>query len=274
MRDYGKVYCTFWTSEDTRDLSDDGKLLALYLLTTGHANIVGCFRIPDAYVCDDIGWTAERVSKGFQELLAKGFATRNERSQWIVVHKFLRWNQIENPNQAKAARKAALAIPESSGVLGFMADALRKFCTYSEGWIDNPSERVAEPFRNHVETVSKPTTGTTTETEQKAKPLRASRSAGPLFEKFWNEYPRKVAKTEAEKAFAKISPDQPLFDEILAGLLRANRSAAWLKDGGQFVPHAATWLNGKRWTDQPDAGPAAATAGRQRRMLDGAEVSP
>ena len=24
----------------------------------------------------------------------------------------------------------------------------------------------------------------------------------------------------------------------------------WLKDNGQFIPHAATWLNGKRWNDE------------------------
>lgn len=159
MRDYGKVFCTFWTSEDTRGLSDDGKLLALYLLTTSHANIIGCYRLPNAYACDDIGWTSERVSKGFRELLANGFATRHEKSQWVVVHKFLRWNQIENPNQAKAAKKAAESIPESSCVRGLMAATLKQFCKYSEGWIDNHSRTLPEPFRNPDETVSKPETG-------------------------------------------------------------------------------------------------------------------
>ena len=95
-----------------------------------------------------------------------------------------------------------------------------------------------------------------------------------MFEKFWAEYPRKVAKAEAEKAFGKINPDQPLFEQMLSGLSAANRSAAWLKDGGQFVPHAATWLNGKRWTDQPEAGAIGLQSARQRRMLGEAGGTP
>lgn len=249
MRDYGKVYSAFWTSEDTRDLSDDGKLLALYLLTSDHTNIIGCFRLPDAYVCEDLGWVAERVSKGFTELFQKGFATRNERSRWIVIHKFLRWNQIENPNQAKAAKKAAEAVPDSSGVIGHLADALREFCRFSEGWIENPSERVSE-------TVSKPETQQKQKQQQEQKQeqkasARAARSVGPQFEVFWETYPRKVAKADAEKAWRKIDPDQPLFEQIMSGLRLAVDSAGWRKDNGQFVPHPATWLNGKRWTDMP-----------------------
>jgi hypothetical protein len=47
MRDYGKVYSTFWSSDTTSPLSDDGKLLALYLMTCGHSTIAGVFRLPD-----------------------------------------------------------------------------------------------------------------------------------------------------------------------------------------------------------------------------------
>ena len=61
MRDYGKVQSSFWTSADTCKLSDDGKLLSLYLLTGPHSNILGCFRLPIGYVSDDLGWGFERV---------------------------------------------------------------------------------------------------------------------------------------------------------------------------------------------------------------------
>lgn len=251
MRDYGKVYSSFWTSDDTRNLSDDGKLLALYLLTSNHTNIIGCFRLPDAYVSEDLGWATERVSKGFDELFRNGFATRHERSRWLVIHKFLRWNQIENPNQAKAARKAAESLPESSGVIGELAVALKEFCRFSEGWIANPSERVTQTV-SKPETQQKQKQEQKQQQEQKADP-RAPRSVGPEFEVFWQAYPRKVAKAEAEKAWLKLNPDQPLCSEIMAGLSVACRSAGWNKDAGQYVPHASTWLNGKRWTDKPES---------------------
>ncbi|ECL8497802.1 hypothetical protein FTY95_05685 [Salmonella enterica] len=50
MRDYGKVNSSFWTSESIRSLSDDGRMLSLYLLTSPHANMTGCFRLPDGYL--------------------------------------------------------------------------------------------------------------------------------------------------------------------------------------------------------------------------------
>ena len=54
MRDYGRVYSTFWSSETTGTMSDDGKLLSVYLMTCSHATIAGVFRLPDGYVAEDL----------------------------------------------------------------------------------------------------------------------------------------------------------------------------------------------------------------------------
>lgn len=67
------------------------------------------------------------------------------------------------------------------------------------------------------------------------------------FEKFWLEYPRKVAKPNAVKAWKKIKPSE--VDALMAALARQKRSEQWTKDGGQFIPHPATWLNQRRWED-------------------------
>lgn len=39
----------------------------------------------------------------------------------------------------------------------------------------------------------------------------------------------------------------------LEGLERWKGSRDWLKDGGQFIPHPATFLNQRRWEDNPTA---------------------
>ena len=70
------------------------------------------------------------------------------------------------------------------------------------------------------------------------------------FPLFWERYPKKLAKRDAEKAFAKIKPDEKLFNLILEKLELYKQSEAWLKDGGQFIPYPATWLNGRRWEDE------------------------
>lgn len=127
MRDYGKVQSAFWTSTDTQDLSDTGRILALYLLTGPHSNQIGCFRLPDGYAAEDLKWGMERVSEGFRELSAKGFATRDDVSKWVVVHKFCKWNEIENPNQAKSAARLFDLVPSNSPVKPVLAKALREF---------------------------------------------------------------------------------------------------------------------------------------------------
>ena len=111
MRDYGRIHCAFWCSQDIRVLSDDGKLLALYLLSCPHGTIIGAFRLPDGYASEDLGWPQARVSKGFKELFAKGWANRCETSKWVWIRRFLSWNLPENPNQWKAARKLIAQIP-------------------------------------------------------------------------------------------------------------------------------------------------------------------
>lgn len=70
------------------------------------------------------------------------------------------------------------------------------------------------------------------------------------FNLFWERYPKKLAKRDAERAFDKINPDEKLFNLILEKLELYKQSEAWLKDGGQFIPYPATWLNGRRWEDE------------------------
>lgn len=71
------------------------------------------------------------------------------------------------------------------------------------------------------------------------------------FSKFWSAYPRKSGKGAAEKAWAKIKPDDALLATMLAAIAWQGESAEWLKDGGAYIPHPTTWLNAKRWEDEP-----------------------
>ena len=87
------------------------------------------------------------------------------------------------------------------------------------------------------------------------------------FDLFWQEYPRKAAKAAALKAWQKLNPSPELVERILAHVRDHKRSPDWIKDGGQFVPHPATFLNGRRWEDDipPDTGPGMAYHGYQER---------
>lgn len=71
------------------------------------------------------------------------------------------------------------------------------------------------------------------------------------FDIFWQAYPKKKSKGQAEKAWRKINPSEQLQDRILNAIEQAKTSVDWKKDNGQFIPYPATWLNAKGWEDAP-----------------------
>ena len=107
--------------------------------------------------------------------------------------------------------------------------------------------RVAR-FREKQRLLSEPVTLRNAEVTQQNK--NKNKNIYSHFSLFWERYPKKLAKRDAEKAFAKINPDEKLFNLILEKLELYKQSEAWLKDGGQFIPYPATWLNGRRWEDE------------------------
>lgn len=87
----------------------------------------------------------------------------------------------------------------------------------------------------------------------------------PGFDRVWSAYPRKVGKDAAAKAFAKRKPDAALVEAMVKAIETQKRSADWTKDGGQFIPHLATWLNGGRWMDEQPSSVDPALADLFRR---------
>jgi hypothetical protein len=65
------------------------------------------------------------------------------------------------------------------------------------------------------------------------------------FDEFWNSYPRRQARRNAEAAY-RSALKRASHGEILQGL----KGYAFATDP-KFIPLAATWLNGDRWRDEP-----------------------
>lgn len=225
-RDYGRVYGTFWSSKTTASMSDDGKLLSLYLMTCPHSTITGVFRLPDGYVAEDLGWSSERVAKGFAELFRKGFANRCETTKWVWVRKHLEWNRPENPNQRKAAAKVALSVPdECAWKLDFMR-ASAEVLELGPVPAANPSETVPEPFLNQKQEQ---------EQEREAPTARSTPTRGTRLPKDW------------------AVDDQGEADAIAAGLVNGRISVEackfrdyWTAQPGQKgvkTDWPATWRN-------------------------------
>jgi hypothetical protein len=70
------------------------------------------------------------------------------------------------------------------------------------------------------------------------------------FERFWSAYPKKRSKGDAERAFAKLKPNERTLEIIISKIGIAKTSDDWTKDGGQFIPYPASWLKAKGWEDE------------------------
>lgn len=169
MRDYGKVHTSFWASSNIRSMSEDGRTLAIYLLTCPHGTIAGVFRLPDGYACEDLQWPSERVREGFVELLRSGFANRCETTKWVWVIKHLEWNPPENPNQRKSAAKVAGQVPDECGwKAAFMRDCAEQL-GIKQAENGNTSETLPKPLTNQEQD----------QEQEEKKPREAARSEDP-----------------------------------------------------------------------------------------------
>ena len=72
------------------------------------------------------------------------------------------------------------------------------------------------------------------------------------FDAFWDLYPRKVNKKKSKEKFLKICKDEKIFNSIMRGLKKQMKSVEWQNDGGKYIPHPTTCLNGESWLDEVD----------------------
>lgn len=121
--------------------------------------------------------------------------------------------------------------------------------------------------------------GVTIQTQEKAKLLGNRTPATPAdtagFLHFWAAYPRKVGKGAARKVW-NAKACEGIADKIVAAVEdNVKRNEQWHKDGGQYIPHPATWLRQERWCDVLETStggsmrPAASVDERVRSIIQG-----
>lgn len=153
MRTYGRVHTAFWTDTKVRALSERGRILAFYMLTSPHSNMVGAFLLPDAYISDDLGWTLLEVTKTIRELMENGFCKRFKDGRHIAICKFLLYNPVESSGSGKSIARQFNQLPRDSALY----DTVQL--------LKQQLDRLPESFANDLETIPG-TTSTATATSQ------------------------------------------------------------------------------------------------------------
>jgi hypothetical protein len=83
--------------------------------------------------------------------------------------------------------------------------------------------------------------------QEKIKPLAIT---SPLFDEFWQLWPRRDHKLKAISAWSKAAkkiPESELLESVRKYVSRSD-----LPKDKQFIPLASSWLNGERWNDEPE----------------------
>ena len=75
------------------------------------------------------------------------------------------------------------------------------------------------------------------------------------FDDFWKLYPHKKAKGAARKAYLKA---RKAIDHGTLVRAVATQVGWGVWENPEYSPHAATWLNGERWSDEPNGSPREA----------------
>ena len=89
MRDYSVVSPRFWIGTTGKELRGNppAQVLALYLMTSPHANMIGVFHCPLIYMAHETGLGMEVASKALQSLIEAKFCTYEESSETVFVHR-------------------------------------------------------------------------------------------------------------------------------------------------------------------------------------------
>ena len=163
------------------------------------------------------GLTEQQISKGVHNLATAGMITLYE----VDGESFL---QFPNWDKHQAIRAKQSKFPAPDSIL--QADGI--ICKQMQA---NVSVIQSNPIRIQSESES-----------------NARARAEAAFAEFWSAYPKKVGKGAAQKAFKKLKASA--YPLLVPAVERQKRSSQWQKDGGQYIPNPATWLNQERWLDE------------------------
>jgi hypothetical protein len=245
MRSFGTVKPTFWngaTGRAMRDAGADVQLLALYLLTNPHANMIGLYYLPLVFVRTELAMSMAQIIKSIDRLTEFPFALYDKDSEMVWVIEMARY-QLGDALQPHDHRVKALG-----RIYREMPDNV-----FLSPFFDRYGECYHMPLRRGLEGAS---------IRGLAKPLIPVPDPDPVlmlkeeegrdrFERFWRTYPKRKGKDAAWRAWQKRDPDDVLTETIIAAVQEQMRDPQWIKEGGQYIPHPATWLNAARWQDEP-----------------------
>ena len=243
MRDYGQIQSQFWTNPDIQSLSDFGKLLAAYLLTSPHTNGIGCFRMPLGYLSEDFGKGSETVKETLSELSNIGFLSYCETTKYLLVHNFMKWNPLANPNVAKSRQKEFDLVPKKFMYIKELCMEMLENGNHFDPEYVNRFETLLKPFANpEPEPEPEPEPSSCSEPQSGSK-LKVVKADTPVIELMLNDKTMHPVTSEDFELWKSLYPAVDVMQELrgMVGWIKSNPTKRKTKAGiDNFIK---TWLS-------------------------------
>ena len=270
MATYRQVKLAFWTDHLISDnFSAEDKYFFLYLLTNLHTNLCGCYEVSKTQVAKEMGYSEETINSLIDRFENKYNLIRYDKKTYeLLILNWSKHNWTESPKFRKLVEKEIESIKD------------KEFKEYLTGIFNgedaeiypiSTSDTVSEvPDTSLLVSVSNTTVNSFNSIKEVKKRVRKKYEDTPEFEAFWNAYPKvkQKSKQEAREAFAKV--DVPL-QTLLDALEVQKKSHDWTKEGGQYIPYPAKWLNKRRWEDATDTTQQTDRYANLRRLMEECE---
>jgi hypothetical protein len=128
VRAYGKVAPAFWTGATGRRIRAAGpaaQVVALYLLTGPHANMLGLYYLPPPFICHETGLDPATVADALDALCAAGFCRHDPESEFVWVVEMARFQVAERlmsaDKRVTGIRRALRRLPGNPFTAAFVA---------------------------------------------------------------------------------------------------------------------------------------------------------
>lgn len=174
-------------------------------------------------------------------LLMRGFVISFETGVIVIRHwRLHNYIQKDRYKPTDYVNEKALLSTDDKGVYSLDTECVQH--------VSNPCPQIKDRYRDRLDSDKREDKDTLT-----LKGSSVCATAGPSqfyldFERFWKAYPKKRNKETARRAFKKLKGVS--IETLLEAIEKQKRSQDWLKDGGQYIPYPATWLNAGGWENE------------------------
>jgi len=293
---YRGLFAALFDDPDFQRLPSAARLVLLTVRLCHQAGLASIYRYYAEVLARQTGLPLKALEQALRELEEAGWIARDEVVLW--VRNGLRYDphvRLSDPKHRKAVEKTIAALPKRAIVLKFCdyyaitrpfdgpamghervfddprETSLSSSFSFSgsEGGVgetDGARNPAVDP--DGVFAAAEPIGGNGSANAHRQRraterPGRVRASAQAGFTRFYDAYPRKVDRPRALAAWTKhgLEAQPAVQSSIAADVSRRLDSGEWqtTRERIQFIPHPATYLNGRRWED---TAPPAATNGQ------------